>query len=112
MTQQRLNHVMLLHTYKDRTDLLDLDAIAKKVMREGPLSLSTIQSIIQLKIAKMLLNRPISISIIALGCDWAILALSNTELLSCSRKAPYSVNSTIWHFATGAFTWHSLYEVC
>ena len=29
MTQERLNHVMLLHTHKDKTDELELTQIAK-----------------------------------------------------------------------------------
>lgn len=30
MTQKRLNHVILLHTHKERVDVLDLLAIAKE----------------------------------------------------------------------------------
>ena len=45
MTQSRLNHVMLLHIYEERTDNIDLTAIAKEfVSREGALILATLNT--------------------------------------------------------------------
>ena len=33
MTQTRLNHIMVLHVHKDKTDCIDLDDIAKELIQ-------------------------------------------------------------------------------